>query len=139
MSHNHDPYRKLIIALSVLIPITIAALFRVKIEGYDTSFLPPIYATINGITALLLVAGYLAIRSKRIVLHRRLMKSCIALSASFLIMYVIYHMTSDSTPYEGTGWIRGGVLFHPDQPYRAVGRGRAARPHYLLQGALGQF
>ncbi|HLT81792.1 MAG TPA: DUF420 domain-containing protein [Cyclobacteriaceae bacterium] len=111
MSHNHDPYRKLIIALSVLIPITIAALFRVKIEGYDTSFLPPIYATINGITALLLVAGYLAIRSKRIVLHRRLMKSCIALSASFLIMYVIYHMTSDSTPYEGTGWIRGVYYF----------------------------
>lgn len=39
------------------------------------------------------------------------MKSCIALSASFLIMYVIYHMTSDSTPYEGTGWIRGVYYF----------------------------
>lgn len=111
MTRHNDPYRKLIIALSVLIPITIAALFRVEIKGYDTSFLPPIYATINGVTAVLLVSAFLAIRSKRVILHRRLMKTCIALSACFLIMYVIYHMTSPSTPYGGTGWIRGVYYF----------------------------
>ncbi|MDV3308509.1 MAG: DUF420 domain-containing protein [Cyclobacteriaceae bacterium] len=111
MIRNKDPHRKLIIALSVLIPITIAVLFRVKIEGYDTSFLPPIYATINGITAILLVTAWIAIRSKRIMLHRRLMKTCLALSACFLIMYVVYHMTSDSTPYGGTGWIRSVYYF----------------------------
>lgn len=111
MTRHNDPYRKLIIALSVLIPITIAALFRVEIKGYDTSFLAPIYATINGVTAVLLVSAFLAIRSKRVILHRRLMKTCIALSACFLIMYVIYHMTSPSTPYGGTGWIRGVYYF----------------------------
>jgi len=111
MTRTNDPYRKLIIALSILIPIAVGALFRVKIEGYGTSFLPPVYATTNGITALLLVAAWLAIKSKRVILHRRLMKTCIALSACFLLMYVVYHMTSDSTPYEGTGWIRSVYYF----------------------------
>ena len=111
MTRNTDPHRKLIIALSVIIPITIAALFRVHIEGYDTSFLPPIYATINGITAILLVIALFAIRSKRVVLHRLLMKTNIGLSACFLVMYVVYHMTSTHTTYGGTGWIRGVYFF----------------------------
>lgn len=111
MTRYHDPHRKLIIGLSVLIPVLVGLLFRVKIDGYNTSFLPPVYATINGITSLLLVAAVIAIRSKRVILHRRLMKTCIALSACFLLMYVVYHMTSDSTAYGGTGWIRGVYYF----------------------------
>jgi putative membrane protein len=111
MVRNNDSHRKLIIVLSVLIPIMVGVLFRVKIEGYDTSFLPPIYATINGITAVLLVAAWLAVRSKRVILHRRLMKTCLVLSACFLVMYVVYHMTSDSTPFGGTGWIRSVYYF----------------------------
>ena len=97
---------KLIIVLSVIVPVTVAALFRVKIEGYDFSFLPPIYASINGLTALLLVIAYVAIKNKNRLLHERLMKVCIGLSAAFLIMYVLYHMTSDSTTFEGVGVIR---------------------------------
>lgn len=96
----------MIVILSILIPVAIAVLFRVKIEGYDLSFLPPVYATVNGITALLLISAVIAIKSKRVILHRRLMKTCIALSCCFLIMYVLYHMTSESTPYGGEGWIR---------------------------------
>lgn len=103
---KREPYRGLIIVLSVALPIAIAVLFRVKIEGYDFSFLPPVYATINGFTAVLLIAAVVAIRNKRRLLHERLMKTCILLSACFLIMYVLYHMTSDSTPYGGTGGMR---------------------------------
>lgn len=102
---------RLIIVLSILIPVAIGVLFRVKIEGYDFSFLPPIYATVNGVTALLLVAAFMAIRSKRVMLHRRLMKTCIFLSFCFLVMYVAYHMTSDPTPYGGEGWIRNVYYF----------------------------
>lgn len=111
MRGDYDRYRKLIIVLSILVPVAIAVMFRVEIEGYDFTFLPPIYATINGITALLLIAAFIAIRSKRVILHRRLMKSCIMLSACFLIMYMMYHMTSESTPYGGEGWIRGVYYF----------------------------
>jgi len=98
-----DPYQKLIIALSVAIPLVVAALFRVKIPGYDFSFLPPIYATINGITAILLVMAVVAIKSKKKSIHENLMKVCIALSTCFLVMYVIYHMFSDSTAFGGEG------------------------------------
>lgn len=111
MEENKDPYRKLIIALSVILPLAVAVLFRVKIPGYDFSFLPPIYATINGITAVLLITAVIAIRNNKRKLHETLMKVCIGLSAAFLLMYVIYHMTSDSTPYGGEGALRTVYLF----------------------------
>jgi len=102
-----EPYHKLIVALSIIIPLVVALLFGMpKIKGYDFSFLPPIYATINGLTAVLLVAAYIAIRNGKRKLHENLVKLCITLSALFLIMYVIYHITSESTRYEGTGDIR---------------------------------
>jgi putative membrane protein len=100
------PYKKLIIFLSVFIPLAVAILFRVKIDGYDLSFLPPIYATINGITAILLVVAVWSIKNGKRDFHELLMKTCIALSASFLVMYIMYHMTSDPTPYGGTGAMR---------------------------------
>ena len=99
-------YNKLIITLSVAIPLAVAALFGVKIEGYDFSFLPPIYASINGLTALLLVMAVVAIKKSNKQLHEVIMKVCIGLSALFLVMYVIYHMTSESTPYGGEGMVR---------------------------------
>lgn len=106
------PYRKTIIALSVLIPLAVAVLFGMpKIKGYDTSFLPPVYATINGITALLLVTAFVAIRNGRQLLHERIMKVCIGLSAVFLILYLVYHITSESTTFGGEGPIRYVYFF----------------------------
>jgi len=43
MTEKPEPYKKLIIALSIVIPVAIAGLFRLKIPGYDLSFLPLIY------------------------------------------------------------------------------------------------
>ncbi|MBN8575550.1 MAG: DUF420 domain-containing protein [Cytophagales bacterium] len=108
---TRSPYHKLIVALSIILPVAVAALFRIKIPGYDLSFLPPIYATINGLTALLLVTAVMAIKRKNRALHERLMKTCMALSAAFLVMYVLYHMTSDSTPYGGQGVWRAVYYF----------------------------
>lgn len=101
-----EPYRKLIIAVSIIIPLAVAALFGIKVPGYDFSFLPPIYATINGITAIMLVIAVVAIKNGKRLLHERIMKTCIGLSVCFLVMYVAYHMTSESTPFGGTGVIR---------------------------------
>lgn len=107
-----DPYKKTIIALSVLIPVAVAALFGMpKIKGYDTSFLPPIYATINGFTALLLVTAVVAIRKGKQQLHERLMKVCIGLSALFLLLYLAYHVTSESTAFGGEGPVRYVYFF----------------------------
>ncbi len=104
--NNKESYKGLIVALSIVIPLAVAALFRIKIPGYDFSFLPPIYACINGITAVLLLAAIYAIKNGNRQRHELLMKTCIGLSALFLVMYVIYHMFSDSTPYGGGGMLR---------------------------------
>ena len=91
--------RKLIIALSIIIPRVVAALFKVKIEGYDWHFLPSIYACINGLTAILLVVALIAIKQKKISLHEGIIKVCMVLSVLFLLCYIAYHMTSDPTIY----------------------------------------
>ncbi len=93
--------RKWIIILSVIIPLAVAALFGIKIEGVDLSFLPPIYAGINGLTAILLIAALISIKTKRVDLHKRLIQSCLMLSLLFLLAYVAYHITSETTVYGG--------------------------------------
>lgn len=104
-------YNKWIVILSVLIPVVVAMLFRVKLSdfGIDVeplTFLPSIYATINGFTAVLLVWAVMAIKKGNRTLHERLIKVAITCSVLFLTMYVAYHMTSESTPYGGEGTIR---------------------------------
>jgi len=100
-------YNKLIVILSVAIPIVVAILFGVKIPNVEPlSFLPPIYATINGLTAIILIIAFIAIKNKNIVLHENLMTTAVLCSVVFLAMYVAYHMTSDSTKFGGEGAIK---------------------------------
>jgi|TARA_B100000767_G_scaffold264430_1_gene279313 putative membrane protein len=88
--------------VSVAIPVVVALLFKVRLPNVEPlSFLPPIYASINGLTALLLISALIAINSNKRRLHEGLMKTAIACSLIFLVMYVAYHMTSDPTRYEG--------------------------------------
>jgi putative membrane protein len=107
---------KFIIAVSILIPLVVAILFGVKLKdfGYDVdplSFLPPIYATINGLTGIVLVLAVVAIKNGKRKLHERLMTTAIAFSVAFLVMYVAYHMTADSTKFGGEGVIKYVYFF----------------------------
>jgi putative membrane protein len=112
MIQEREPYKKLIIVLSVAIPVVVALLFGMpRVKGYDFSFLPPIYATINGFTAIFLVSAVIAIKNKNQRLHERLVKLCMLLSVLFLVMYVLYHLTSEATPYGGEGTIRYVYFF----------------------------
>lgn len=109
-------FSKFIVLVSILIPVVVALLFSVKLKDFGfhvepLSFLPPIYATINGVTAVVLVAGVLAIKNGKRKLHEQLMTTAIALSVFFLVMYVAYHMTSDSTKFGGEGMIRNVYFF----------------------------
>jgi putative membrane protein len=103
--------KTLIIIVSILIPVVVAVLFNVKLSdlGYNVApmhFLPPIYAGINALTAVVLVAAVVAIKKGNRIAHERLMTSAIVLSVMFLVMYVIYHMTTESTKYGGEGALR---------------------------------
>lgn len=109
-------FSKFIVAVSIIIPVVVAILFGVKLKdfGYNVeplSFLPPIYATTNGITAIVLVWAVIAIKNGKRKLHERLMTFAISLSVAFLVMYVAYHMTSDSTKFGGEGVIRYVYFF----------------------------
>jgi putative membrane protein len=99
-------YKNLIIFASVFIPVAVALLFQIRIDGYDLSFLPLIYSFINGLTAVLLVIAVIQIKKGNRKAHENLMKTNMVLSALFLVMYILYHITSDPTEFGGTGWIR---------------------------------
>ena len=63
-------YKTWIWIVSILIPVVVALLFMVRIPDVaPLTFLPPIYAVINGITAIVLMIAYWAIRQKNISLH----------------------------------------------------------------------
>ena len=129
MDKNTKLYNILIWIVSIIVPVVVALLlfikwdqdkliFNMRIPNYDPiilfenlpiaeplTFLPPIYATINGLTGILLVlAVYFIIKGKRQI-HENLIKICIALSLSFLVMYIAYHITSDPTTFGGSGLI----------------------------------
>ncbi len=106
-TENNKKYNIWIWILSITVPIVVAVLFSVKIPGVERlGFLPPIYTTINGLTAILLVTAVFQIRKGNRKTHELLMKTAIGCSVLFLILYVGYHMTSDSTKYDGEGMLK---------------------------------
>tara|TARA_B100000927_G_C16441308_1_gene459889 strand:+ start:408 stop:992 length:585 start_codon:yes stop_codon:yes gene_type:complete len=132
---NQKKYNSLITAVSILIPLVVALLLFLKWDSDKLVFdlrapnsepitlienlpiakplksLPPIYSSTNAVTALLLVFAYNAIRRKKVKLHESLMKVSIALSLSFLVMYIAYHITTDPTPFGGSGLIKYTYYF----------------------------
>jgi len=129
MKNNYRLYNILIWIISIVVPLVVALLlfakwdydkliFDLRIPNYDPivimenlpiakplTFLPPIYATINGLTALILVIAVYYIKKGKRKIHENLIKVCIALSLSFLVMYIAYHLTSDPTSFGGSGFI----------------------------------
>jgi putative membrane protein len=106
MGNTKKNYNRIIIALSIIIPVLIAILFGVKLDIKLPVFLPPIYATINAITVVILCWAFIAIRRGQQKLHQLLMKTALFLSALFLLLYVLYHMTSDATSFGGEGTLK---------------------------------
>tara|TARA_B100001057_G_C22861489_1_gene954692 strand:+ start:1657 stop:2247 length:591 start_codon:yes stop_codon:yes gene_type:complete len=129
MDRSKSIYDILIWVVSVLVPIVVALLlfmkwdydqlvFDMRIPNSDPiilienlpivkplTFLPPIYSTINGLTAILLVLAVYYIKNGKRKIHESLIKVCIALSLSFLVMYIAYHLTTDPTSFGGSGLI----------------------------------
>ncbi len=68
--------------------------------------LPAVNATLNGIATILLVCGYIAIRRRKIQVHRRIMISAFAVSCVFLVCYLVYHYNVGSVRFDKPGWVR---------------------------------
>ncbi len=99
-------YNKWIVLASIAIPAVVALLFTVKLDINLPVFLPPIYATINAVTAVILLIAVWAIKNKKRKIHERLMKTAILCSVIFLVLYIIYHMTSTTTKFGGEGLVK---------------------------------
>jgi uncharacterized membrane protein YozB (DUF420 family) len=72
--------------------------------------LPAVNATLNGISAILLICGYILIRRKQIRNHRNVMITAFGVSTAFLICYLIYHFQVGSVRYQKTGTLRAIYL-----------------------------
>jgi putative membrane protein len=111
MNTNSKKYNLPILLVSILIPVAVAVLLSIRLKDFGIivsplPFLPPIYASINAITAIILVIAVGAIKKGKRQLHERLMKTAIGLSIAFLVLYIAYHLTTEATKFGGQGMIR---------------------------------
>ena len=100
---------RVINTLALVIPIAVAVLLgiRQKVDlGSWTTYLPHINAVINSLTAVLLLLGLYFIKQKNVEAHKRTMLTAFVLGSFFLVSYVLYHLTNESTPFGGQGWVR---------------------------------
>lgn len=104
-----NKYQTLINVLSVAIPLAVAFMLgiRTKISlGEWTTVLPHVIGVINSVTAVLLLSGFYFIRNKRVNAHKTTMLAAFTLGALFLVCYVLYHLSNESTPFGGQGIVR---------------------------------
>ena len=97
-------------ALSLVVVLAVGVLLLGHTPGRggraDVAALPALNALLNGASAVLLTAGWLAIRRRRIAVHRGCMLGAFSVSVLFLVSYVVYHALAGSRPFAGQGWIR---------------------------------
>jgi len=79
---------------------------RAGAAGIDVSALPALNAALNGASAVLLTAGYVFIRRRRVAAHVTCMVGAFLVSTLFFASYVVYHWHAGSRPFAGQGWIR---------------------------------
>ncbi len=72
----------------------------------DYTALPAVNATLNAVSGIFLLVGYVLIRRRRINAHRNAMLGAFASSTVFLISYLVYHAHAGSRPFAGQGPIR---------------------------------
>jgi len=105
---------RLITVLSAAIPVVVAILLgiRQKVDlGEWTTLLPHLNGVINSITSLTLLLGYYFIRQRNIKAHRLMMTISFVLGSVFLVTYVLYHLSNESTPFGGQGLVRPVYYF----------------------------
>lgn len=127
ITQNPKLARNLIWGISLAVPLVVAILLflptRLAMPAEVIAWLPKLHALVNSLTAVVLLAALWAVLRKNIQLHRNLMLTAIGLGALFLISYVLYHASADSTIY---GDVNGDGM-------------RDAQEALLVQGSIGWY
>jgi len=100
-----------LVSAAVLLLVGLMRRYKIDIAGIDFSFLPPVHATLNALTAVILLFAYYFIKNRQVENHRKAIYAALACSALFLVSYVLYHFTTPETPYRGQGAIRAVYFF----------------------------
>jgi putative membrane protein len=114
MTNTQQNHKWLIILPSILIPIAVTIMYlmpKPDLGELNLKVLPFINAILNAIVSVLLIVGFIFIVNKKVDAHKKTMLAAFALSAVFLILYVVYHTLSEETHFEGQGWIRPVYYF----------------------------
>ena len=110
---NERNIKRFIWTMAVVIPAAVALLFLIPpVENLSNEvkaslyILPKLNAYFNGTAFLCLIGAFVAIKNKNIKVHRAFTTTALALSMLFLVSYVAFHLTTESTKFGGEGWIR---------------------------------
>ena len=90
--------------ISIVVLTVVILMRKIHIDTrVDFSFLPPVYSLLNLVCAIILIFALRAIKSKNVLLHKKLVTIALLVSTAFLMMYVLYHITTPETKYCGDG------------------------------------
>ncbi|MDA7743298.1 DUF420 domain-containing protein [Flavobacteriales bacterium] len=110
---NERNIKRFIWTMAVVIPAAVALLFLIPpVENLSDEVkaslyvLPKLNAIFNGTAFLCLIGAFVAIKNKNIKVHRAFTTTALILSMLFLVSYVAFHLTTESTKFGGEGWIR---------------------------------
>lgn len=115
---NDAKVKRFVIVVSILIPVVVTLLYfipqpeNLSQETKEQLYtLPMLNAIFNGTAFLTLIAALVAIKNKKIALHKALMSFAMLLSVLFLVSYVAFHLTTPSTSFGGEGTVKAIYLF----------------------------
>lgn len=104
-----------IIGISIAIPLAVAVLLfmpaKITALGDWVYFLPHLNAVINSAASVALIIGLVFVKQKKYNYHGATMTIAFVLGAIFLVSYVIYHASAESTSFGGEGPIRSVYYF----------------------------
>lgn len=104
-----------IIGISIVIPLAVAVLLfmpaKITALGDWVYFLPHLNAVINTAASVALIIGLIFVKQKKYEYHGAMMTVAFVMGAIFLVSYVIYHASAESTSYGGEGFIRTVYYF----------------------------
>ena len=122
--------RKTVAGLSIFVVAAVGVVLYVlphpktaAAVGAGPDALATVNAVLNAGSAMGLLLGFLAIKTKRVSLHRALMSTSFVLSSMFLVTYLVHHARVGSVKFEGPGAVRA--------LYLAI-----LLPHVLLAAAI---
>jgi putative membrane protein len=112
---NESKVKSWIIIISILIPVVVAVLLfmpsKINVGAEWVYFLPHLNAVINSAASVALIVALIFVKQKKYAYHGATMSVAMALGAIFLVSYVIYHGSAESTSFGGEGWIRPVYYF----------------------------